>query len=225
LVIFRASDRRDDLQAEATVRRPKLRREIAEPYHLHKLVGLATLTASPPCTPRKHRHVLSRLEAVVQHRVQSTLQNTVAPAGPLRRSKKSASTPTSHSTSPHHGASRQPLHRSQERLQCRRHPFQYRYLAGVDHRNPSHHGETSPLSLVRPIWIRRIKTVHLKSKGYQIWAAQIRLNPTARVADPTETVPANQITPRVGFLSKQKFDLEFETRFDPNLQKIISFDL
>jgi hypothetical protein len=43
---------------------------------------------------------------------------------------------------------------------------------------------------------------HLKSKGYQIWAAQIRLNPTASVADPTETVPANQIMPRVGFLFK-----------------------
>jgi hypothetical protein len=38
-------------------------------------------------------------------------------------------------------------------------------------------------------------------------------------------VPTNQITPRVGFQFKQKFDLEFETRFDPNLQKIISFDL
>jgi hypothetical protein len=66
---------------------------------------------------------------------------------------------------------------------------------------------------------------HLKSKGYQIWASQIRLNPTASVSDLTETVPANQITPRVGFLFKQKFDLEFETRIDPNLQKIISFDL
>jgi hypothetical protein len=66
---------------------------------------------------------------------------------------------------------------------------------------------------------------HLKLKGYQIWTAQICLNPTTSIADPTEMVPANQITPRVGFLFKQKFDLEFETRFDPNLWKIISFDL
>jgi hypothetical protein len=45
------------------------------------------------------------------------------------------------------------------------------------------------------------------------------------IADPIEMVLANQITPRVGFLFKQNFDLEFETRFDPNLRKIISFDL
>jgi hypothetical protein len=38
-------------------------------------------------------------------------------------------------------------------------------------------------------------------------------------------VPANQITPRVSFLFKQNFDLEFETRFDPNLAKFIPFDL
>jgi hypothetical protein len=66
---------------------------------------------------------------------------------------------------------------------------------------------------------------HLKSKGYQIWAAQIRLTPTTSIVDPTEAVPANQITPRVGFWFKQKFELEFEIRIDPNLQKIIFFDL
>jgi hypothetical protein len=88
LVIFLASDRRDQPQAEATVRRPKLRREIAEPFHLLKLVGLTTLAASPPCTPRKHRHDLSRLEAIMQHHFQSALQNTVAPAAPPLRTWK-----------------------------------------------------------------------------------------------------------------------------------------
>jgi hypothetical protein len=48
------------------------------------------------------------------------------PAGPPHRSRKSASMPTSHSTSPHHGASRRPLHRPQERLQRHRCPFQHR---------------------------------------------------------------------------------------------------
>jgi hypothetical protein len=43
------------------------------------------------------------------------------------------------------------------------------------------------------------------------------LNPTASIADPTEMVPANQITPRVGLCLKQNFELEFEIRFDPNL--------
>jgi hypothetical protein len=43
--------------------------------------------------------------------------------------------------------------------------------------------------------------------------------------DPTETVSANQITPRVGLWFKQKFELEFQTRFDPNLAKFVSFDL
>jgi hypothetical protein len=61
--------------------------------------------------------------------------------------------------------------------------------------------------------------------GHQIWAAQILLNPMANVADPTEEVPSNQEQPRVGFRFKQKFELEFEIRFDPNLQKNISFDL
>jgi hypothetical protein len=73
---------------DLSVRRPKLRREIAEPFHLLKLVSLATLAASPPCTPLKHHRVLSRLEAVVQYRVQSALQNTVAPATPLLRTRK-----------------------------------------------------------------------------------------------------------------------------------------
>jgi hypothetical protein len=43
--------------------------------------------------------------------------------------------------------------------------------------------------------------------------------------DPTETVPANHITPRVGLWFKQNFELEFQTRFDPNLAKFISSDL
>jgi hypothetical protein len=47
----------------------------------------------------------------------------------------------------------------------------------------------------------------------------------ASVADPTKAVPANQITPHVGFWFKQKLELEFEIKIDPNLQKIISFDL
>jgi hypothetical protein len=55
--------------------------------------------------------------------------------------------------------------------------------------------------------------------GYQIWAAQILLNPTASIADPTKAVPTNQITPRVGFRFKQKFELEFEIRFDPIFRK------
>jgi hypothetical protein len=38
-------------------------------------------------------------------------------------------------------------------------------------------------------------------------------------------VPANQITPRVGLWLKQKFDLDFQIRFDFNLAKFISFDL
>jgi hypothetical protein len=53
--------------------------------------------------------------------------------------------------------------------------------------------------------------------GYQIWAAQILLNPTASVADPIEAVPANQITPRVGFRFKQNSEFDFEVRFEPNL--------
>jgi hypothetical protein len=53
--------------------------------------------------------------------------------------------------------------------------------------------------------------------GYQIWAAQIFLNPTANIADPTEAVPANQITPRVGFHFKQNSESDFEVRFEPNL--------
>jgi hypothetical protein len=57
----------------------------------------------------------------------------------------------------------------------------------------------------------------LKTNGYQIWAAQILLNPTASVADPTEAVPANQITPRVGFRFKQNSEFDFEVRFEPNL--------
>jgi hypothetical protein len=45
------------------------------------------------------------------------------------------------------------------------------------------------------------------------------------VSDPHEEVPSNQDLPRVGFRLKQKLELDFEIRFDPNLQKIISFDL
>jgi hypothetical protein len=43
--------------------------------------------------------------------------------------------------------------------------------------------------------------------------------------DPPESVPANQIAPRVGLWFKRKFELEIQTRFDPNLAKFISFDL
>jgi hypothetical protein len=43
--------------------------------------------------------------------------------------------------------------------------------------------------------------------------------------DPTKTVPANWTTPRVGLWFKQKFELEIQTRFDPNLAKFICFDL
>jgi hypothetical protein len=45
------------------------------------------------------------------------------------------------------------------------------------------------------------------------------------IADPAEPVSSNQITPRVGLWFKQKFELEIQTRFDPNLAKFISFDL
>jgi hypothetical protein len=47
----------------------------------------------------------------------------------------------------------------------------------------------------------------------------------ARNLDPPEMVPTNQNTPRVGLWSKQKFDLDIQTRFDLNLAKFISFDL
>jgi hypothetical protein len=35
--------------------------------------------------------------------------------------------------------------------------------------------------------------------------------------DPSELVPTNQITPRVGFRLKQRFKLDFEVRFESNL--------
>jgi hypothetical protein len=38
-------------------------------------------------------------------------------------------------------------------------------------------------------------------------------------------VPTNQITPRVGLWFKQHFELEIQTRFDPDLAKFIYFDL
>jgi hypothetical protein len=47
----------------------------------------------------------------------------------------------------------------------------------------------------------------------------------AQRPDPHEPVSANRILPRVGLWLKQKLELDFEIRFDPNLQKIISFDL
>jgi hypothetical protein len=43
--------------------------------------------------------------------------------------------------------------------------------------------------------------------------------------DPPESVPTCQDAPRVGLWFKQKFELEIQTRFDPNLAKFISFDL
>jgi hypothetical protein len=43
--------------------------------------------------------------------------------------------------------------------------------------------------------------------------------------NPLESVQTNQTTPRVGLWFKQKFDLEFQTRFGFNLAKFISFDL
>jgi hypothetical protein len=39
----------------------------------------------------------------------------------------------------------------------------------------------------------------------------------ASVADPTETVLANQIMPRVGLYFKQNSEFDFEVRFEPNL--------
>jgi hypothetical protein len=47
----------------------------------------------------------------------------------------------------------------------------------------------------------------------------------AQIVDPAEPVPANHKPPRVGLWLKQKLELDFEIRFDPNLQKIISFHL
>jgi hypothetical protein len=59
----------------------------------------------------------------------------------------------------------------------------------------------------------------------QIWIVHSPLDLAAHITDPNEPVRAYQDLPRVGFRFKQKFELEFEIRFDPNLQKIISFDL
>jgi hypothetical protein len=39
----------------------------------------------------------------------------------------------------------------------------------------------------------------------------------ASVANPTEAVLANQITPRVGFHFKQNSEFDFEVSFEPNL--------
>jgi hypothetical protein len=50
-------------------------------------------------------------------------------------------------------------------------------------------------------------------------------NPMAEIPDPPEPVSPYQIKPRGSFRVKQNFELVFEIRFDPNLQKIISFDL
>jgi hypothetical protein len=62
--------------------------------------------------------------------------------------------------------------------------------------------------------------------GYdQIWTIPSHLDPMPHVHDPAEPVLPNQITPRVGFWFKQNFELEIQTRFDPNLAKIISSDL
>jgi hypothetical protein len=61
-----------------------------------------------------------------------------------------------------------------------------------------------PLSLVRPIWIRRIRTVHL-TKGYRlIRGVHIPLDLMAHNQDPIEPVPTNQNQPRVGLRIKQK---------------------
>jgi hypothetical protein len=42
---------------------------------------------------------------------------------------------------------------------------------------------------------------------------------------PAEPVSSSRKEPRGSPLIKTKFELEFEIRFDPNLAKIISFDL
>jgi hypothetical protein len=54
---------------------------------------------------------------------------------------------------------------------------------------------SSPFFASRRIWNRRIRLGHLKTFGHQIWAAQILLNLTANIADPTEEVPSNQEQP------------------------------
>jgi hypothetical protein len=62
-------------------------------------------------------------------------------------------------------------------------------------------------------------------KGYpSIWSIKSTLDPTLHNGDPNEPVSASHDAPRGSPLLKTEFELEFQTRFDPNLAKFISFD-
>jgi hypothetical protein len=130
--------------------------------------------------------------------------------------------------------------RSNSRV-CRTLPHLVRvFLAAADHRSElavDHQCRTSPENCLagespsqicsHPLDLEskaRIKS--LTQRGMlRSEPSRSHLDPTAENPDPHEEVPANQNRPRGSPLLKQKFELEFQTRFDPNLAKFISFIL
>jgi hypothetical protein len=72
--------------------------------------------------------------------------------------------------------------------------------------------------LCKPSDLKRTHKIRsLKNEWVSDLGRSDSLNPTASVADPTETIPVNQITPRVGLYLKQNFEFDFEIRIDLNL--------